>query len=317
MDPKGISMAGRFRMSLLLVLLALGSGLAACSRDGGVASREGTSATAAPAGAGSDETSPIVQVSNPSPATPSAPGDDSGSAAAKPAGDTLALAGTSASAVAADPATTGVAGRATSEAGLRILVSIAKRRLWLVDGADTLLRARVAIGMGKDFTYEGRKYHFATPRGTRKVLAKAKDPLWIVPEWHYYEKAAAMGIDEVVRLEDDATIVLGDSSILTIREHEVGRINQFGNFAPFTPGTEIIFDGRMYIPPVSTVQRKVPNALGPYKLDMGDGYLIHGTHLYNEESIGDAVSHGCVRMTNEDLARLYPLVPRGTPVIIF
>jgi hypothetical protein len=203
------------------------------------------------------------------------------------------------------------------EAGLRILVSIARRRLWLVDGADTLLRAPVAIGMGMDFTYEGRKYHFATPKGTRKVLLKARDPLWIVPEWHYYEKAASMGIGEVVKLEDDANIVLADSSILTIQDGQVGRINHFGYFAPFTPGTEIVFDGRMYIPPVSTAQRKVPNALGPYKLDMGDGYLIHGTHLYNEESIGDAVSHGCVRMTNKDLTRLYPLVPRGTPVIIF
>jgi len=77
------------------------------------------------------------------------------------------------------------------------------------------------------------------------------------------------------------------------------------------------FDGRLYIPPRNTEQRKVPDALGPYKLDTGEGYLIHGTHPYNEESVGEAVSHGCVRMGNEDLARLYPLVPRGTPVIIF
>ena len=61
----------------------------------------------------------------------------------------------------------------------------------------------------------------------------------------------------------------------------------------------------------------MPDALGPYKLDTGERYLIHGTHPYNEESVGEAVSHGCVRMGNEDLARLYPLVPRGTPVIIF
>jgi lipoprotein-anchoring transpeptidase ErfK/SrfK len=73
----------------------------------------------------------------------------------------------------------------------------------------------------------------------------------------------------------------------------------------------------MYVPPQSTAQRRVPDALGPYKLDTGDGYLIHGTHIYNEESIGEAVSHGCIRMSNDDLARLYALVPRGTPVIIF
>ena len=69
--------------------------------------------------------------------------------------------------------------------------------------------------------------------------------------------------------------------------------------------------------PANPADRIEYGALGEFALDFGDGYLIHGTHLYNENSIGDAVSHGCVRMRNDDLIRLYPLVPRGTPVIIF
>jgi hypothetical protein len=218
----------------------------------------------------------------------------------------------------AAPADTGEAAAAAPEdLGRRILVSVEARRLWLVDGADTLMSAPVAVGMGKDFTYDGREYHFGTPRGRRHVLAKAPDPIWLVPEWHYYEKAAEMGLSEVVKLKPDDHILLSDSSVLEVRGEEVGRINQFGNFAAFTPGTEIIFDDRMYIPPPNTAQRRVPDALGPYKLDTGDGYLIHGTHPYNEETIGEAVSHGCVRMNNNDLARLYPQVPRGTPVIIY
>ncbi len=199
--------------------------------------------------------------------------------------------------------------------GRRILVSLKRRRLWLVDGRDTLLSAPVAIGMTENFTYNGRRYSFDTPAGRRTVIGKAKDPIWIPPEWHYYEKAAEKGL-EAVKLEKDSRIVLGDSSIIEVRGDEVGRINHFGNFAPVTPGSEIMFDGKLFIPPLHTRQRRVPDALGPYKLDMGDGYLIHGTHVYNEESIGDAVSHGCVRMRNEDLIRLYPLVPRGTPVFI-
>jgi hypothetical protein len=95
---------------------------------------------------------------------------------------------------------------------LRILVSIEQRMLWLVDGQDTLLSAPVAIGMGKGFTWGDREYHFETPRGTRKVLAKAKDPVWIVPEWHYYEKAAKLSLDSVVRLERGDRIQLSDSS---------------------------------------------------------------------------------------------------------
>jgi hypothetical protein len=202
------------------------------------------------------------------------------------------------------------------EPARQIFVSLDRRMLWLGEGRDPLMRAPVAIGMGQDFTYNGRKYHFSTPRGERTVRGKAKDPLWIPPDWHYYEKAVKMGLDTVVRLTADAFITLGDSSYLVVRDDQVGRVNHFGNFAPFTPGTEIVFDGIMYIPPTSTAQRRVPHALVPFKLDMGDGYLIHGTHIYNEDSIGDAVSHGCVRMRNEDLIRLYPMVPVGTKVTI-
>lgn len=45
-----------------------------------------------------------------------------------------------------------------------------------------------------------------------------------------------------------------------------------------------------------------------------DGYGIHGT--IQPELIGQMVSHGCVRMHNEDVERLYPQTPLGTPVHI-
>jgi hypothetical protein len=198
----------------------------------------------------------------------------------------------------------------------RILVSLAKRRLWYVKGRDTLLSAPIAVGKGEDFVFEGKKFHFATPRGQRKVLAKVPNPVWIPPEWHYMEKASRRGL-ELVRLDKDSKIELEDGSFIVVKEDTVGRVNQLGYFAPFTPGNEIIFDGKIFVPPQSSIQRRVPDALGPYKLDTGDGYLIHGTHMYNSESIGQAVSHGCIRMDNSDLEQLYKLVPRGTTVVIF
>lgn len=201
------------------------------------------------------------------------------------------------------------------ESERRIVVSTRRRMLWLVEGGDTLLRAPVAIGMNAGFEYNGRKWHFETPTGKRRVLAKSPDPIWTPPDWHYFEKATKKGL-EAVRLAKGDTVELADGTHLVATDSAVGRINQFGNFAPFTPGVEIIFDGRIYIPPIDSPQRRVPDALGPYKLDMGDGYLIHGTHYYNEESIGEAVSHGCVRMNNDDLTRLYRMVPRGTVVEI-
>jgi len=42
------------------------------------------------------------------------------------------------------------------------------------------------------------------------------------------------------------------------------------------------------------------------------GYGIHGTD--NPQSIGKAVSHGCVRMYNKDVEELYDLVPLGTMI---
>jgi hypothetical protein len=201
-------------------------------------------------------------------------------------------------------------------AGTRIVVSLKERHLWLLRGQDTLMSSSVAIGRGETFTYRGRTFRFQTPRGQRRVLAKEVNPVWTPPEWHYLERAAKEGL-EPVELEPGKEYPLSDGNTIVIRGDQVGRINRFGNFWPVTPGTEIISDGKIYIPPKNTAQRRVPDALGTRKLDLGNGYLIHGTHVYNEDSIGRAVSHGCIRMNNDEVERLYDLVQVGTPVYIY
>ncbi|MFS8637636.1 MAG: L,D-transpeptidase [Gemmatimonadota bacterium] len=198
----------------------------------------------------------------------------------------------------------------------RIVVSLENRRLWLLEGSDTILSAPIAVGRNETFTFKGQTFRFHTPRGRRKVIKKEENPIWVPPDWHYFEKAAYRKL-EVVRVERGKRYMLRDSTYIEIRGEDVGRVNRFGNFWPFTPGKEIIFDDTIFIPPLDTRQRKVPDALGPYKLDLGDGYLIHGTHRYNRDSIGRAVSHGCIRMRNEDLERLYKRVKVGTPVYIY
>lgn len=214
------------------------------------------------------------------------------------------------------PANAAVYRAAQEYRGAKILVSTNERRLLLISRRDTLLDVPVAIGMARDFEYEGRTFRFETPTGRRKVLSKSEEPVWTVPEWHYMEKAAQRGL-ELVRLKADDRVELEDGTFLVVRGDQVGRINQFGNFWAITPGKEIVFDGRIFVPPFGTEQRRVPDALGPYKLDMGDGYLIHGTNRHNEDSIGLAVSHGCVRMMNRDLDRLYWMTEPGTPVFIY
>jgi hypothetical protein len=219
-------------------------------------------------------------------------------------------------AIAGDSASVRVLRAANKVKGAKIMVSIEQRQLWLINNTDTLLVAPVAIGMGKDFTYNGKKFRFETPTGRRKVLSKSEAPVWTVPEWHYLERSANED-HELYYLKQDEKVMLEDSTYIEVRGKDVGRVNRFGNFWPFEPGLEIIYDNKIFVPPVTSNQRRVPDALGPFKLDMGDGYLIHGTHQYNADSIGDAVSHGCVRMDNFDLERLYYMTDAGTPVFIF
>ena len=203
---------------------------------------------------------------------------------------------------------------ALADRKFRIVVSTAERTLWVMRDTSAIMTAPIAVGMQKGFVYGGKEYDFKTPFGKRRVLAKGENPLWVPPDWHYYEKAVEDNLTPIF-LQRGKTVYLADDTRLEIRGDDVGRINRMGNFWPFNPGAEIIFDGNIYIPPMGTNQRKVPEILGTRKLEIGDGYLIHGTN--EETSIGDAVSHGCIRMFNEDVGRLYEVVPIGTPVYIF
>ncbi len=196
----------------------------------------------------------------------------------------------------------------------RIVVSVDHRWLWLMEGDTAVFGAPVAVGTQDKFTYRGRTYDFQTPRAEWKVQGKEPNPLWVPPAWHYYEKAVDENLD-VVQLKPGQKYPLKDGTVIEVRGDQVGRVNTYGNFWPFTPGTEIIFEGKIFVPPVGTSQRKVPEILGTHRLILGDGYLIHGTN--EADSIGEPVSHGCVRMYNEDIDHLYALVPIGTPVYIY
>jgi lipoprotein-anchoring transpeptidase ErfK/SrfK len=56
-----------------------------------------------------------------------------------------------------------------------------------------------------------------------------------------------------------------------------------------------------------------PMGVAAMTLSGGD-YAIHGTN--NPGSIGGFVSHGCIRMYNQDITDLYDRVNVGTPVIV-
>ena len=62
-------------------------------------------------------------------------------------------------------------------------------------------------------------------------------------------------------------------------------------------------------------RRPLRDGTEPRLFVLGDGYAIHGTD--NPASIGHSVSHGCVRLRNEDIDTLYSMVEVGTPVYIY
>ena len=81
-----------------------------------------------------------------------------------------------------------------------------------------------------------------------------------------------------------------------------------GNTSTPTPVGEyrIIFKGENWGP-----------SFGPRWLGLNvpwGNYGIHGTN--KPHSIGQHLSHGCIRMRNEDIMKLYPMIPIGTRVTI-
>lgn len=67
--------------------------------------------------------------------------------------------------------------------------------------------------------------------------------------------------------------------------------------------------------PRKLAERLAPAELGAYAMDLGDGYLIHGT-LY-QRALGLSITHGCVRLGDRDLETVYDKVKIGTPVYIY
>ena len=55
--------------------------------------------------------------------------------------------------------------------------------------------------------------------------------------------------------------------------------------------------------------------LGDYALGFGEGYFIHGT-LYTR-LLGRNVTHGCVRVGDEDLKAVFKAVPLGAKIYIY
>jgi lipoprotein-anchoring transpeptidase ErfK/SrfK len=199
-----------------------------------------------------------------------------------------------------------------------LVISIEDKRLWFKQGGEVLFTTQVATGSGKTLVGEGSGSHwkFDTPRGRLVVQSKEESPDWVPPDWHFIEEANKRRLG-LARVAPGQPLTTSDGSVIAVRGDDLVRRGPDGRETVLAAdeGREIVADGKIVIPPVGTNQRRYKGILGTHRLNMGNGYAIHGTN--QPQSIGHAVSHGCVRVLNEDIDRLYATVPVGTPVYIY
>ena len=199
-----------------------------------------------------------------------------------------------------------------------IIISITDNNLWYRVHDTVVFEARVATGSGKVLEKGpgGSRWKFETPRGRLMVRAKEEDPSWVPPDWHFVEQASKRGL-RLTKLNRGESIDAGNGSVITVSGSDVVRRSADGSVTPLDAddGREIVVNGQLIVPPYGTNQRRYKGVLGTHRLVLGNGYAIHGTNV--PTSIGQSVSHGCVRLLNEDIAHLYSIVPVGTPVYIY
>ncbi|HEX9985496.1 MAG TPA: L,D-transpeptidase family protein [Thermoanaerobaculia bacterium] len=213
-----------------------------------------------------------------------------------------------------------------------IIVSTAENKVYVRRNGQTVYEAVCSTGKGHRLAVDGRTLVFETPTGKFRVKSKEENPMWVPPDWHYVEQARKNGM-RVVRLNYQNQISLSTGEpvrkqssgvwswfegsggpVLRVKNNTV--VADYGDYDRELPPGEMIYaGGAVVIPPVGTPQRKFDKVLGHYRLNLGDGYALHGTQ--ETSKLGQSVSHGCVRLGDADIEQLYQMASVGDEVVIY
>jgi lipoprotein-anchoring transpeptidase ErfK/SrfK len=141
------------------------------------------------------------------------------------------------------------------------------------------------------------RYHRRELAGTIVVDTDARYLYYVLPEG----KAVRYGV------------TVGEDALTWSGVAKVGRKEEWPSWVP----TKDILKRIEGLP--KFVEGGPKNPLGARGLYLFDGnkdtlFRIHGTN--QPELIGEAISSGCIRMTNEDVIELYDKVKIGTPVVV-
>jgi hypothetical protein len=203
---------------------------------------------------------------------------------------------------------------AQGASGFRIVISLDDRALWVLRDRDTIRTASVGVASGLTLRVAGRQWTFRTPRGKHTVIGSKVAPVWTPPDWAYAETADRYNL-ALAWLSPGKPVTLRDGRSLTVRGGAVGLLDRNGVFRALPRDEHIVFDSTLYVPPHGTINRRVKGQLGPYALDLGNSYLLHGGA--SGDSPGLEPTHGCIRLSDADLEWLYRHIEKGTRVYIY
>ncbi|MCX7915598.1 MAG: L,D-transpeptidase family protein, partial [Verrucomicrobiae bacterium] len=118
-----------------------------------------------------------------------------------------------------------------------------------------------------------------------------------------------------------ATVSISENKlVLTDRGHFFKQYRVGTGQHSKTPVGEFRIVNRQEQPVWYRGDREIPygdpeNILGTHWLGLDiPGFGLHGT--WDNESVGKQSTAGCIRLTNDDIAELYAMLPLGTPVTI-
>lgn len=220
-----------------------------------------------------------------------------------------------------------------------ILVSTAENRVYVRRDRVIVFDAVCSTGKGTTLVDKGRTMVFSTPIGKFRIVSKEENPVWVPPDWHYVEEARKNGL-RVVRLErgdsidastgnatapvreqtgvwswlDGANEPPASGPVLKVRGDTIFEITN-GVERELPPGQMIRAGQTLIIPPLGVKQRRFDKVLGSYRLNLGDGYALHGTQQTSQ--LGSSASHGCIRLGDDDIANLYAIANVGDEVVIY
>lgn len=219
-----------------------------------------------------------------------------------------------------------------------ILVSTAENKVYVRRAREIVFEAVCSTGKGTTLIDKGRTMVFSTPIGKFRIVSKEENPVWVPPDWHYVEEARKNGF-RVVRLNRGDSID-ADTGTAAAPPREANVLTWLGGEKPASaaepvlkvkgdtvveirngierelpPGAMILAGKSVVIPPLGVKQRRFDKVLGAYRLNLGDGYALHGTQ--QTAQLGRSVSHGCVRLGDADIAELYAIANVGDEVVIY